>query len=99
MASIAGALAELKRDPLRAVQRTLIEGVCREEGYRWRDRLLPPAATIGLFIQQVLQGNASCQAVGHIAKNGATGSAWCQARGRLPLAVFRKVLRKVHDAM
>ncbi len=98
MASIAGVLAELKRDPLRAVPKALIEGVCREEGYRWRDRLLPPVTTIGLFLQQVLQGNASCQAVGHLAKNGATGSAWCQARRRLPLAVYRKVLRKVHEA-
>lgn len=99
MASIAGALAELKRNPLRAVESALIEGVCREEGYGWRDRLLPPAVTIGLFIQQVLQGNTSCQAMGHLAKNGATGSAWCQARGRLPLAVYRKVLRKVQDTM
>lgn len=98
MASITSALAELQRNPLQAVQRTLIEAVCREEGYRWRDRLLPPAITIGLFLQQVLQGNASCQSVGHIAKNQATGSAWCQARQRLPLTVFRKVLRKVHDA-
>jgi len=98
MASITGALTELKRNPLQAVQKILVESVCREEGYHWRDRLLPPAVTIGLFIQQVLQGNACCQAVGHIAKNGATGSAWCQARARLPLGVFRKVLRKVHDA-
>jgi hypothetical protein len=99
MASITEALTELKRNPLQAVQKALIESVCREEGYHWRDRLLPPAVTIGLFIQQVLQGNACCQAVKHIAKNGATGSAWCQARARLPLAVFRKVLRKVHDAL
>jgi len=98
MASITAALEELKRNPLQAVARTLVDAVCREEGYAWRERDLPPAVTMGLFLQQVLQGNICCAAIGHICKQPLTGSAWCQARARLPLGVFQKVLRRVYEA-
>ena len=97
MASITAALEELKRNPLQAVAATLVDAVCREEGYAWRERDLPPAVTIGLFLQQVLQGNLCCAAMGHICKKPLTASAWCQARARLPLGVFQKVLRRVYE--
>jgi hypothetical protein len=82
-------LEQIKRDPLRAVDPDLVCQVCKRHGHFWRNRTLPPPATIGLFIQQVLQGNLCCNGVRHIAKKPVSGSAWCQARYRLPLAVYR----------
>jgi hypothetical protein len=98
MASINQALQELKRNPLQAVPTEWVDEACLEFGHHWRARELPPAATIGLFIQQVIQGNACCQAVRHIGKKAFTASAWCQARGRLPLAVYRKLVRRAYES-
>jgi hypothetical protein len=89
MASIAGALARIKRDPLGAIDRSAIERSCRELGYDWRDRELDPTTTLALFVQQVLQGNVPCSEVRHLAGPGVsfTASAYCQARARLPLSL------------
>ena len=99
--SIAGAVARLKRgDPLGALGRGAVEAVCGELGYAWRDRTLDPATTIGLFVQQVLHGNCPCAEVRHLAAGGPpfTPGAYCQARSRLPLSVYRSLLTRVVDA-
>jgi hypothetical protein len=98
--SIAGAVARLKRaaDPLGALGRGAVEAVCRELGHAWRDRELDPATTIGLFVQQVLHGNCPCSEVRHLAAAPFTPGAYCQARSRLPLAVYRSLLTRVVDA-
>lgn len=92
MASIAGALARIKDNPLGLLDRQTIERVCDEAGYRWRERDLDPTTTIALFMQQVLAGNCSCSEVRHIAARLGYGSftaqAYCQARARIPLAVY-----------
>jgi len=97
MATIDAALEQIKRDPLRAVDPDLVCQVSRRFGHVWRNRQLPPPDTIGLFIQQVLQGNLCCNGVRHIAKKPITGSAWCQARYRLPLEVYRALPREVYQ--
>jgi hypothetical protein len=97
MASISTVLEQIKRDPLRAVDPDLVCEVCERHGHVWRNRDLPPPATIGLFIQQILQGNLCCNGVRHIAKRPVSGSAWCQARYRLPLAVYRALLQEVYQ--
>src|SRR6266576_1358293 len=99
MASIAGALERIKQLSLNAVQRPVIEGVCRELGHKWRDRELDPTTTLALFIQQVIHGNAPCSEVRHLAAGVFSASAYCQARARLPLAVYQKLLSKVVDAL
>jgi hypothetical protein len=100
--SIAGAVARLKRaaDPLGALNRGAVEAVCEELGHRWRDRALDPATTIGLFVRQVLHGNCPCAEVRHLAARGRpfTPGAYCQARSRLPLSVYRSLLTRVVDA-
>jgi hypothetical protein len=100
--SIAGAVARLKRaaDPLRALGRGAVEAVCEELGHAWRDRTLDPATTLALFVQQVLHGNCPCSEVRHLAAGGPsfTPGAYCQARSRLPLAVYRSLLTRVVDA-
>ena len=95
MASMAAVLERFKEDPLQAIQADLVEATCRQQGYQWRERKLSPAVTIGLFIQQILQANACCQTVRHLARQEFTGAAWCQARARLPLAVYQSLLAKV----
>lgn len=98
--SIAGAVTRIKRDPLAALGRGAVEAVCDELGYAWRDRTLDPAATIALFVQQVLYGNCPCAEVRHLTAGSPsfTPGAYCQARSRLPLSVYQSLLTRVVDA-
>jgi DDE family transposase len=97
--SVAEALGRIKRNPLSVVDRRTVERVCREVGYRWRDRELDPATTLALFVQQVLHGNTPCTQVRHLAGPEASfsASAYCQARARLPHEVCQALLAKVHE--
>ena len=98
MASIAGVLARIKQDPLGVINRGTIEQLCEELRYTWRDRELDPATTLALFVQQVLHGNTSCSEVRHLAGRTFTGSAYCQARARLPLRLCQAMLTRAIDA-
>jgi hypothetical protein len=92
MASISSALARIKADPLAMIDREECGSICRELGYTWRDRELDPATTIALFIQQVLHGNAPCSEVRHIAGKSFSAQAYCDARARLPLPLYHRLL-------
>ena len=52
------------------LDRRLIERLCRQHHYSWRNRELDPATTIALFMQQILHGNIPCSEVRHIAGGG-----------------------------
>src|SRR5437879_3645362 len=95
MASIAASLARIKHNPLEVVDRRTVERVCREHGHAWRERELDPATTVALFLQQVAHGNVSCAQVRHLGDGSFTAQAYCQARRRLPLAIFQDLLREV----
>jgi hypothetical protein len=103
MASIAWALQRIKDNPLGMLDRQLIERICREHDHGWRQRQLDPATIIALFMQQVLQGNVPCSEVRHVAAamdppaagGPFTAQAYCQARSRLPLAVYQTLARQV----
>jgi hypothetical protein len=101
MASITGSIARIKDNPLGVLSRTRIEEICREHHLQWRNRELDPATTIGLFIQQVLAGNAPCSEVRHLGGGGATftAQAYCAARSRIPLAVYQSLLSEVTAAL
>jgi Transposase DDE domain len=98
MASIAGAIVRIKRDPLGMLDRGVIEKICDDLNHDWRDGKLDPATTLALFVQQVLHGNTPCSEVRHIAGRSFTASAYCQARIRLPLALCQTMARRVCDA-
>lgn len=68
---------------------------CQAVGYTWRERCLDPVTTIQLFFVQVVHGNTACTHLHHLTKIGGTASAYCQARMRLPLAIFTQLLRAV----
>ena len=72
---------------------------CRGVAYRWRERTLDPVTTIQLFFVQILHGNTACTHLRHLTKLNVTASAYCQARMRLPLAVFEQLLRSVSHAL
>ncbi|AGA27608.1 IS4 family transposase [Singulisphaera acidiphila] len=88
-------LARLRQDLAAVLSRETIEEACRQSNHSWRRRLLDPAATVYLFLLQVLHGNTACQHVVHFGNWSFTDSAYCQARKRLPLAVFHSLLEKI----
>ena len=105
MASIASALQRIKDNPLRILDSKLIEGVCHACQYSWRNRELDPATTIALCVQQVVRGNIPCSEVRHVAGSlnlpgpaaTFTTQAFCEARARLPLAVYQTLVTEVYD--
>lgn len=77
----------------------MIERICREVGHAWRDRRLGPAATVHAFLLQVLHGNTACNEVPHLMGQSFTGTAYCQARARLPLEIFDRLLAELGDRL
>jgi hypothetical protein len=86
-------LRRIRQDPARYLDRPIVERACREVGHRWRRGLLAPFQTVHWFLLQVLNGNTALVHVTTLAKKAFTDSAYSQARTRLPLAVFRSLLR------
>jgi hypothetical protein len=93
--SILGALRRIKADVAAHLQASMIEGLCRELDYVWRERTLGPVVTIHAFLMQVLHGNTACDHVSHLMGRRFTGEAYAQARARLPLALFERLLAAV----
>lgn len=97
--SILDALRRIKSDVAQLLQAAAIEDLCRQIGYTWRERALGPVATIHAFLLQVLHGNTACDHVPHLAGGGFTGEAYAQARIRLPLELFDRLLSAVYQAL
>jgi hypothetical protein len=91
-------LSRLRQDVAAAISPKLIGEACEEVGYRWRTRKLGPLETIPLFLLQVLLENTACQHIVRIAGRAFTDTAYCEARKRIPLAVFHKLVEKVAAA-
>lgn len=73
--------------------------VCSDLKYRWRDRVLDPVTTVHLFFLQILHGNISCCGLCRLADQSFSAAAYCNARLRLPLALFEKLLGRVAEAL
>jgi hypothetical protein len=93
------AVARIKADVAAHLQAATIERLCHELGYSWRDRVLTPVVTIHAFLLQVLHGNTACDHVPHLLGGRFTGEAYCQARKRLPLELFERLLRAVIQSL
>jgi hypothetical protein len=72
-----------------------VDQVARDVGHRWRERKLTPAATIALFLIQILHGNVAMTALRHLGGMAVDASSYCVARTRLPLALFTALLDAV----
>jgi hypothetical protein len=88
-------LNRLRQDIAAGLAKETIEAACRQCNYSWRKRVLDPTTTISLFLLQILHGNTACQHVVHFGGWSFTDSAYCQARKRLPLAVYHRLLEKI----
>lgn len=90
--SIARSVRRIKDDLHAVVDPRVVLQLCRRSGHVWRDRTLGPVETISLFVVQVLHGNTSCAHVRQLGRFLFTKSAYCEARKRIPVAVFRGLL-------
>ena len=97
---ISNTLSALRQDLAARLGHDVIRAACRAAGHTWCDScLLTPAAIIHWFLVQVLHGNTALTHVSLLAGRAFSASAFCQARARLPLAVFRALLRNLVHAL
>jgi hypothetical protein len=92
--NIARIVSQFKQSWSRELEDDAIVRACEEAGHQWRDRKLGPVATVKMFLLQILYGNVACDFVPHLAGKDVTGSAYCTARGRLPLAALQTLLSR-----
>jgi hypothetical protein len=93
---ISTTLNNLRQDLAAKLGGDFIHAACQAVGHTWcATCLLTPAATIHWFLIQVLHGNTALTDVSLMAGRAFSAGAFCQARSRLPLAVFRAVLREL----
>jgi len=97
--SIARLLDDVKHAPDHFISSRLILDLCRQLGLRFRRGPLDPVHTIHLFLLQILHGNTAVTHLRHLSPRRFTASAYCQARQRLPLELFTRLVRTVTDAM
>lgn len=99
MVSIAKALVQVKEDLPNLLDAATILAACRAVGQRFRNGVLTPVATVHVFLLQVLHGNVAISALPRLAGLSFTESAYCQARGRLKVALLGQLLRTVTEAL
>ena len=92
-------LRRITQDVAALLDKDAINAACREEGYTWKDRLLNPTNTVHLLALQVLNENTALNDVPRRSGESFTGSALCKARRRLPLGVFKRLLRRLADTL
>lgn len=92
MVTILPALRQVREDLVRLLDRSTVERICRDVGYRWRNRDLDPYATLHLFVLQAVNNNTAMTHLPHLSGKRFTASAYCQARQRLPLAFFERLV-------
>lgn len=92
--NIARIVAQFKQSWSSELEDDAILEACRAAGHRWRERELGPVVTVKMFLLQILYGNAACNFVPRLAGKDVTGSAYCEARARLPLAALQTLLTR-----
>jgi hypothetical protein len=97
--TIPALVRQFKSDVAKTLAPETILQVCERLGHVWRDRVLDPVATVHVFLLQILHGNIACTALSRLSGLIFTASAYCEARTRLPLAVFAVLLERVGEAL
>lgn len=93
------ALARIQTQLAQLLDPHQIVALCREVGCQWRERLLSPITTIHLFVLQILNGNFAVARLRDFADEDFSEAAYCKARGRLPLGVLQRLLRRLGTAL
>lgn len=99
MVTIIPALRQVREDLVTLLDRATVEQLCQDMGYDWRDRDLDPYTTLHLFILQVVNNNTAMTHLPHLSGKRFTASAYCQARQRLPLELFEKLVEQFTQAL
>jgi hypothetical protein len=97
--SIPQILRQFKADVSKALAPERIVKICGYLGHKYRERVLDPVITVQVFLMQILHGNTACTALSRLAGIPFTAEAYCQARTRLPLALFEELLEHLCDAL
>jgi hypothetical protein len=97
--NISQIVRQFKADVATALASETIIHICGYLGYVCRHRILDPVTTIHVFLLQILHGNIACTALSRLAQVTFSAEAYCQARMRLPLALFEDLLERVCDAL
>lgn len=93
------ALRRIQREVAQVLDADHISAVCREVGYRFRQRVLDPVTTIHLFVIQILNGNFAIARLKDFTDRVFSEAAYCKARCRLPLKVLQMLLERVGTAL
>jgi hypothetical protein len=72
-----------------------IGGLARAVGWQWRKRVLSPVVMVHLLILQILHCNTAYTHLPRASKLSFTAAAFCQAKGRLPLALLARLIESV----
>ncbi len=93
-----------QRIPFAALRELLTDGeietICRQVGHTWRARRLPPTITVRSLVYRSLHRNKSIRtlladmAAADIRRQAPTDAAWCQARSKLPLALWPELIQR-----
>jgi hypothetical protein len=97
--TISQVVGRFKTDVGAALSANVILGICDDLDIVHRNRILDPVTTVHSFLAQVLHGNIACTAVADLVKQQFSASAYCQARSRLPLALFDKLFDCVNAGL
>jgi DDE family transposase len=97
--NISEAVRQFKQAWTSQLDDATIANVCRDEGMTWRQTILTPIITIKIFCLQILHGNMACEGLHHLARAAFTGAAYCEARMRIPLSVFQRLLERTAARM
>ena len=89
------AISRIRQDVASLLSPFLIHQTCESLGHVWRECVLTPSAIIHVFIIQIIHGNTALTNLRHLSGLGLTAQAFCDARKRLPLEVFRLLLRRI----
>lgn len=92
-------LRQFKADAGKAIAAETILKICKHLNYVCRERVLGPVNTVHVFLLQILHGNTACTALSRLAGLPFTAAAYCEARKRLPLELFERLLQQVCDAL
>jgi hypothetical protein len=99
VATVTSAVMKVKTDLKQLLGQMDVNESCRRLGHAWRDRKLPPAATVEYFVRQVLEGNTAIAHVTHWGETEFTPSSYCDSRARLPLKLFVDFGANVRDRL
>ena len=99
MAKITHTLQKVKNSCDYGISEKTILAATEKVKHKYRDRILGPVQTIFLFMTQIIHGNEACSSLRHSADMKCSVVAYCNARARLPVALFRRLLEWVCESL